>query len=98
MLEVRLEDISLSINEKTFNLDGSLFYAAILRDLGNERIRIVELKYNNRREDFVIEEGERIYEFIKEQKLTKKIQVSPCPEANFPTVALSGRYKAVIHY
>ena len=67
-LEARLKDKTLSVNGKKVKLDDSLFYAGISRVLNRENETALELKYQNKTEDFAYDEAGEIYSFLEQDR------------------------------
>jgi len=96
-LELILKDRTLIANNQNLKLDESLFYAGVSEILNREDEIALELKYNKKETGFIEDEGEKIYEFLEQKKLSEKIDVSMYPEENFPSVALTGNYRIIIY-
>jgi len=97
-IEVRVKDRILKAKGKKLILDESFFSAGILRILNRKKEIALELKYQNKADDFLIEEGERVYNFLKRECLTNKIEVNSGTDGlDFPTVALTGNYKGIVY-
>ena len=83
-IRVRITDRLIETRGSRMNLDESFFYAGVSRILNRDDEIALELKYQNREEDFLFEESERIYKFFEQESLTDRIEVNPCGGFGLP--------------
>jgi hypothetical protein len=95
-LEILLKEKTLRLNDKTFRLDDSFFAAELGLIPRSKGYTALELKYQRKAEEFLVDEAERLYGFIGKEKLSDKLEVNFYPDTKFATVAIIGKYSAEI--
>ncbi len=96
-LELRLSEKTLFVNGTKIELDKSLFAGEISQVLNRKDQKAFELRYTSKGEDFACEEADRVHAFLEQGSLQERIEVYAYPEADFPTIALVGNFKARIY-
>ena len=91
--DLNLEKKLLNFKKKKLNLDATLFSGEITH---LDKEKVLTLYYLGRKDEMPLNEMERVYDFICENKLDKKIHVSSA-EDDFPNISLRGYINANIY-
>ena len=93
-LEVRLADKTLFVDGESMKLDDSLFEAEVPKVFETEKEKALELRYRNNGEEFICNEVENIYNFLKQRGIYEEdIQVNFCPDDIPTTISLVGEFE-----
>lgn len=94
-LELRLKERRLSIGRAALELDDALISAGISNILNRKEEIALELRYRPGAQKVLEADAENIYLFL-EENLAREIEVSTSPNENYPAIALTGDFTAIV--